>query len=111
MTYTRRVKRAPHSLLAALAVLSSAGCSSRITRAECMDMLDRYVDMTAAAEPDSSELPPAASRAARETKKALLKGEARYKRVQEQCEAEITKREYRCAIKAPTPETWQACID
>jgi hypothetical protein len=74
-------------------------------------MLDRYVDMTVAGEPGFAEQPPAEARTARETKKALRKGEAGYKRVQEQCEAEISRREYRCAMKAPTPETWQACID
>jgi len=98
------VKRA---LPLALAALS---CGGRATRAECTDMLDRYVDMTVAGEPELAEMPPEA-RAAREVKKALRKGEASYKRVQEQCEAEISRREYRCAMKAPTPETWQACID
>lgn len=91
------MERALPSLFVLVAVTGAASaCSSKITRAECTDMLDRYVDMTVAGEPE---------------KKALLKGEPGYKRVQEQCEAEITRREYRCAMKAPTPETWQACID
>ncbi|MDB5213930.1 MAG: hypothetical protein JWO86_1857 [Myxococcaceae bacterium] len=70
-------------------------CNGKVTRAECTQMLDRYIDMTVANEPE----------------RALRKGDARYVRVQEQCEAEITRREYRCAMKAPSPETWQACID
>ena len=74
-------------------------------------MLDRYIDMTVAGDPDFTSLPPAEARAAREMKKALRKGEPSYKRVHEQCEAETSRREYRCAMKAPTPETWQACID
>jgi hypothetical protein len=72
-------------------------CNGKVTRAQCSEMLDRYVDMTVASE--------------REPERAVRKGEARYVRVQEQCEAEITSREYRCAMKAPSPETWQACID
>ena len=74
-------------------------------------MLDKYIDMTVAGEPTASDRSAAEALAAREMKKALRKGEPSYRRVQEQCEAEITKREYRCAMKAPTPETWQACID
>ena len=92
----------------ALLSLLLVSCNGKATHAECTDMLDRYVEMAAGGDP---EMPPAEARAARETKKTLRKGEASYKRVQEQCEAEVSRREYRCAMKAPTPETWQACID
>lgn len=74
-------------------------------------MLDRYVDMTIASDPTLADLPPAEARAAREMKKALRKAEPAYARVESQCEAEIKKSEYRCAMKAPNAETWQACID
>lgn len=94
-----------------LATLTLLGCNGKVTRAECTEMLDRYIDMTVAGEPGLADLPEAEARAARDIKKALRKGDTRYTRVQEQCEAEITRREYRCAMKAPSPETWQACID
>ena len=94
-----------------LATLAALGCNGKVTRAECTEMLDRYIDMTVAGEPALADLPEPEARSARDTKKALRKGAPGYVRVQDQCEAEITKREYRCAIKAPTPETWQACID
>lgn len=90
--------------------LTLLACNGKATHAECTDMLDRYVDMTVAGEPGFAEQP-AEARSEREMKKALRKGEAGYRRVQEQCEAEVSRREYRCAMKAPTPETWQACID
>ena len=104
------MRSALQALLPAVSFTALA-CNAKVTRAECTDMLDRYVDMTVAGEPGFTDQPPAEARAAREMKKALRKGEASYKRVQEQCEAEISRREYRCAMKAPTPETWQACID
>ena len=91
--------------------LSCGACNAKVTRAECTEMLDRYIDMTVSGDPDLADLPAAEARAAREMKKALRKGDPRYVRVQDQCEAEISRREYRCAMKAPTPETWQACID
>ncbi len=104
----RRVRR----LLPALFLLVlPVGCNGKVTREQCIEMLDKYLDMTIAADPALAELPPAEARAAREMKKALRKGEPSYARVENQCESEITKSEYRCAMKAPTPETWQACID
>lgn len=104
----RRVSR----LLLAAPVLSLAvACNGKATRAQCTEMLDRYVDMTIAGDPTLADLSPEESRAAREMKRALRKAEPGYAHVESQCESEISKSEYRCAMKAPTPETWQACID
>ena len=97
--------------LLSLAPFAALACNGKVTRVECTEMLDRYIDMTVAGEPGLADLPEAGARAARDMKKALRKGDPRYMRVQQQCESEITRREYRCAMKAPSPETWQACID
>jgi hypothetical protein len=91
--------------------LLALGCNARPTRAECTEMLDKYIDMVIAADPGLENLSPAEAHAARDMKKAVRKTDPGYVRVQDQCEAEISRREYRCAMKAPTPETWQACID
>jgi hypothetical protein len=106
----RRVKRALFGLSVVL-LLASVACNGKVTRAQCTEMLDRYLDMTIAGDPALADLPPAEARAAREMKKALRKSEPAYARVENQCESEISKSEYRCAMKAPSPETWQACID
>jgi len=99
-------------LLPALSLLALAtACNGKVTREQCTEMLDKYLDMMMADDPSLAELPPEEARAAREMKKAIRKAEPSYARVENQCESEITKREYRCAMKAPTPETWQACID
>jgi hypothetical protein len=99
------------SLFLATLSLSLLACNGKVSRAECTEMLDRYIDMTVAGEPGLADLPEPEVRAAREQKKALRKSDARYVRVHQQCEAEISRREHRCAMKAPSPETWQACID
>ncbi|MFO0739122.1 MAG: hypothetical protein U0270_24710 [Labilithrix sp.] len=91
--------------------LCLVACNGKATKEQCTEMLDKYLDMTIAGEPGLTDLSPAEQRAAREMKKALRKNEPSYARVSTQCETEITKAEYRCAMKAPTPETWQACID
>jgi hypothetical protein len=98
-------------MLPLIAPVAALACNGKISRAECTEMLDRYIDMTVAGEPGLADLPPGEARTARDEKKAQRKGDTRYLHVQAQCEAEITRREYRCAMKAPSPETWQACID
>jgi hypothetical protein len=108
MEYAARVK---HALLALSVPLLVAACNGKATRAQCTEMLDHYLDMTIAGDPTLANLPPAEARAAREMKKALRKGEPSYARVEDQCESEISRSEYRCAMKSPTPEMWQACID
>ena len=92
-------------------LLLAAACNGKASREQCTEMLEKYLDMTIASDPALVDLPPPEARAAREMKKALRKAEPSYARVEDQCEAEISKREYRCAMKAPNPETWQACID
>ncbi|MBX3228065.1 MAG: hypothetical protein KIT84_27430 [Labilithrix sp.] len=98
------------SLLFAVAGFIAA-CNGKATKEQCSEMLDKYLDMTIESDPSLADLPPAEARAAREMKKALHKSQPKYATVANQCEAEITKSEYRCAMKAPNPETWQACID
>lgn len=91
--------------------LFAAACNGKASPKDCAEMLDKYLEMTIAADPSLEGLPPAEARAAREMKVAIRKGEPAYRRVQDQCEAEISKKEVRCALKADTPEKWQACID
>ncbi len=105
------LRRLAPSLGLAFALLSSVACRRKATREQCTEMLDKYIDMTLASDPGMAGLSPEEARAAREMKKALHKTVLSYARVEAQCESEISKSEYRCAMKAPTPETWQACID
>lgn len=105
--YARRVRLLGLFVFSALV----CACNGKATKAQCTEMLDHYLDMTIAADPSLADLSPAQANAAREMKKALRKDEPSYSRVSTQCEREISTKEYRCAMKAPTPETWQACID
>jgi hypothetical protein len=102
----RAVKR-----LGVVALPLALACNGRASQKDCIEMLDRYLDMTMAGDPSLEGLSDAEGKAARDMKVALRRGEPTYRRVQDQCEAEISKKEYRCAMKADTPEKWQACID
>jgi hypothetical protein len=74
-------------------------------------MLDHYLDMAIGADPELAKLPPAQQAPVREMKKALKKGERSYAQVEQQCDAEISRKEYSCAVKAPSPNDWEACIE
>lgn len=79
--------------------------------AECTEMLDRYLDMTIAADPTLASLPPSQAKVAREMKREVKKGDKSYRQVEEQCQREVSRSEYDCAMKAPSPNDWEACIE
>jgi hypothetical protein len=87
------------------------GCQRKIQPQECVAMLDRYIDMVVAADPATKNLPAAQASAVREMKKAVKKAEASYVRVQTQCESEVTRKEYDCAMAAKNADEWEACIE
>jgi hypothetical protein len=74
-------------------------------------MLDRYLDLTIARDPTIATMPPAQSEVARAMKKATRRGDESYRRVATQCEREVSRGEYDCAMKAPSPNDWEACIE
>lgn len=94
-----------------LGALVVAGCSRRATRTECAAMLDRYIEMEAGRTDDVTRAPERQRAAVIETKKVQKKGEYSYKKALAQCETEVRSSELDCAMKAPSPESWQACID
>lgn len=109
------VRRTSGSSLVALVVVSglasALGCGGRASKQECEQMLDKYLDMVMAEEPELDKLPPDQKKVARDMKRAVRKAEPSYQKVFSQCEAEITKKEYRCAMAAPNPNVWESCID
>ena len=99
------------SLVLSLAVCACACSRGKVTRAECDAMLDRYVAMKIDGDPTLAKLPPAQASIARDMKREIAKGSKSYRQVEEQCEHEVTRGEYDCAMKAPGPNEWEACIE
>jgi hypothetical protein len=44
-------------------------------------------------------------------KRAVKKAERSYAQVEAQCETEVSRSEYDCAMKANVPDEWEACIE
>ena len=74
-------------------------------------MLDRYVQMTLAADPEVSRVPEPEAKALLQRRLEAKKAEAIYKHRHAQCESDVTRGEYDCAMAAPTPDNWEACIE
>src|SRR5579859_128145 len=103
------MRRSAFAPLALLLLLPA--CNRKIEPADCTRMLDRYIDMVIDGDPTSKDLAPEQMAAVRDMKKAVKKGEPSYARVEKQCQAEVTRREYDCAMAAKTPDEWEACIE
>jgi hypothetical protein len=95
----------------ALFALILCGCGKKILPEECGQMLDRYIDMVALADPAAANLPPAQAAGVREATKSRKKAEARYTHAEAQCEANVTRKEYDCAMAAKNPDEWEACVE
>jgi hypothetical protein len=111
MSLERAVFRFVSMLVLLAAAAAAPACNGKVGAADCREMLDRYIDMTLEANPQTRDLPPAQAAAAREMKKAVKKAEPAYAKVERQCEAEVTRGEYRCAMAAKNPDEWEACIE
>ena len=100
-------------LLSLTALLGTLAACKRgqPSSSECTEMIDRYLDMTIAADPALASLPPSQEKIARDMKKEVKKGEKSYRQVEEQCQREVSRAEYDCAMKAPSPNEWEACIE
>jgi hypothetical protein len=94
-----------------LLLFAALGCSRKASREECGVMLDKYVDMEMGRDDDVVRAEERERKAVLETKKAQKKSDESYKKALSQCEAEVKKHEFDCAMRAQTPEGWQACID
>lgn len=115
---SRRLRNSKHLRLAAVvsAVVLAIGLvlllrDRAATHEQCTEMLDRYIDMSIEADPELAGLASAQRDVAREMKRAIRKTEKRFAQVQRQCEEEIRRHEYDCAMRAKTPNDWEACLD
>ncbi len=91
--------------------LATAGCASRPSAEECGKMLDRYVDMTAGQDPAFAGLSEERARELRAKKLAEKRLEATYTSALAKCTREVSRKELACAMAAPTPNDWEACIE
>lgn len=73
-------------------------------------MLDRYVDMTIDDDVDLKNASEHNRPELRNVKKEEKRTSAQYKESLGRCTREVSRREHECAMKAPSPNEWEACL-
>ena len=96
--------------LASIALLALAACDRRISAEECTRMLDKYLDMTVPDE-DLRSMPPEQAAPLRDGRKSTSKAHPAYRATQAQCEAQVSRRQFECAMATHNADEWQACVD
>jgi hypothetical protein len=99
------------SLLVTLPLTLGACRDRHLSKEECTQLLDHYIDMNIAADPTLTPLPEDVSTAMKEAKKNAIKVDVIYHLRREQCLAEVRWHEYTCALATHTPNDWEACLD
>jgi hypothetical protein len=92
------------------------GCSkTSLSASDCDAMLDRYVDMTEDDDPALAGLPSNEMGEPRAGVRRARVGERRasmaYLNAEKRCTLEVTAKEHACAMKAPSPNEWEACFE
>lgn len=92
---------------------SLAACKGEpmASRAQCEKLLDRYIDLKLS---ESVQ-----ARAMSDVDRAHLRGQiamqvlsdSDVQQVNNQCETQVTEKEYRCAVQASTSKQWNDCIE
>jgi hypothetical protein len=77
-------------------------------------MLDRYLDMTEDDDPALTGIPRTGNGEARAGLRAERITQRRaslpYVEAEKRCSEEVSKAAHACAMKAPTPNDWEACV-
>jgi hypothetical protein len=74
----------------------------KVTKAECKKVLDRYVDLAIAADPNLAGLPPDV------VKQAFAQAASQSANP---CDGDgVSRNQYKCAMKATTTDAWQTCM-
>jgi hypothetical protein len=98
-------------IMVAVAPPLLCACSKKPTPADCEAMLDRYLDLSMAPNPELSRMPPQQVESVISAQKTERRNETWFVQARARCQAEVSRAELECAMTAPTANDWEACID
>jgi hypothetical protein len=87
------------------------GCSKTPSVQDCDAMLDRYLDMTEDDDPALAGMTGEPRAGVRASRIGERRASLSYVRAEKRCTTEVTPKEQRCAMKAPSPNEWEACFE
>jgi hypothetical protein len=98
------------ALAIALLATALASCGKHATLDECRALYDRFLDLKLGEDPRAKTMTPEERAAARKALEPAVAGDSDVQQVTKQCETEVTRQEYDCAIRATTSREWNDCI-
>ena len=92
-------------------ILAAVACSKQPAPPDCDAMLDRYLDMTEDDDPALSGMTGEPRAGVRASRIGERRASLSYVRAEKRCTSEVTPKEHACAMKAPSPNEWEACFE
>jgi hypothetical protein len=92
-------------------LLLASGCKKYADPAACQAILDRYVRMGEAADPSLHALPPAQVELVLDERVRARRTSPAYADAATRCTREVGQDEARCALRANSPNEWEACLE
>jgi len=89
----------------ALVCTAAPGCKPKVTTSQCDELIDRYARMVVTERfPDAG---PDRIKAEQDRERVEARGDDAFKN----CSSEVSRAEYECAMKAPTPDAFEKCLE
>jgi hypothetical protein len=85
--------------------IASGGCKKKVTQAQCEELLDRYATLVVSEK--LKDAPPEQLKA----EQARERDEARNDDDFKNCTTELSTEDYTCAMKAPTADALEKCLE
>ena len=101
----------PFALVLFALLLALPACTKKADEASCQAMLDRYLDLSMAPDPEIARLSPTQAEELATSKKIERRTDPAYKTALNRCKSEVSRTELECAMAAPTANDWEACLD
>ncbi len=95
-----------------VSAFASGACKrpAMATPAECEQLLQRFIDLKLSEDPRARGTTDAQRAEVRTRISREILSDSDVHQVQTQCETEVTRAEYDCAVAAPSSRAWNDCI-
>ena len=111
MARMRSLQRAAMVILVFGALVCTAGCKHKVTKAECARIVEHFIDLKLKENPKYTSLSAALKATVRGQVKKEAQSDPDVQQAENRCEDEITRTEFECASKAKTAGEWNDCIN
>jgi hypothetical protein len=100
-----RVRPAAFALVVLALPALAAGCKTKVTQAQCEDLLDRYA--TLVVQTKMKDAPPEELKKEQLREREAARSDDDFKN----CTAELSTEDYACAMKASTADALEKCLE